>query len=128
MLRSAKGSLAVMRTRSQCHFCLPRWSAASTATSAFKTTRKAYSNVRGQGTSPAVESPAQLSENTGGESSHDSLPKNIKGVVDVDESVKRPVANIFRLLSPHVRARSITDRQAFLNRINAGKKQWPLPD
>ncbi|KAL6903332.1 hypothetical protein GGI43DRAFT_422114 [Trichoderma evansii] len=58
---------------------------------------------------------------TGGESSNNSMPKNINGVLGVSESVKGHVANTFRLLSPHVKARSITDRQAWQARINAQK-------
>ncbi|UKZ84130.1 uncharacterized protein TrAFT101_000051 [Trichoderma asperellum] len=156
MLRSAKASFVVRRTSSHCHSCLPSSSAASAATSALKTTQRAYLNARAKSTSAATESathpsrpfnvssedqvqpsantrPNETDESligkTGGESSNNTIPKNINGVSGVSESVEGHVANTaFRLLSPQVRARSITDRQAWLARINAQKTQLPFSD
>ncbi|KAF3069958.1 hypothetical protein CFAM422_006641 [Trichoderma lentiforme] len=64
----------------------------------------------------------------GGEGSNNSIPKNINRGLGVSESVEGQVANTFRRLSPHVRARSIRDRDAWLARVNAQRKQWPFAD
>ncbi|PKK52340.1 hypothetical protein CI102_4598 [Trichoderma harzianum] len=153
MLRSAKTSLFMKRTSWQCHSCLPSSSAASAAASAFNTTQRAYLNVGAQRKSAVTESPAhrpfnvssedhvQPSANTrpnetnksligktGSESSNNSMPKNINRSLGVSESVEGQVANTFRRLSPHVRARSIRDREAWLARVNAQRKQWPFAD
>ncbi|KAL7782696.1 hypothetical protein V8C43DRAFT_310004 [Trichoderma afarasin] len=153
MFRCAKTSLVVRRTSSQCHSCLSSSSAALAATSALKTTQRAYLNVRAQSKSAVTESAAhrpfkvtsdgqvQPSANTcpnetdqsligktGGEGSSNSMPKNINRGLGVIESVEGQVANTFRRLSPHVRARSIRDRDAWLARVNAQRKQWPFAD
>ncbi|KKO98973.1 acetolactate synthase catalytic subunit [Trichoderma harzianum] len=153
MIRSAKTSLFMRRTSWQCHSCLPNASAALAATSALKTTQRAYLNITAQGKSAVTESPAHRSFNvtsegqiqpsastrpnetdesligkTGGESSNSSMPKSINRGLGVSESVEGQVANTFRRLSPHVRARSIRDRDAWLARVNAQRKQWPFAD
>ncbi|KAL6797992.1 hypothetical protein V8C40DRAFT_284014 [Trichoderma camerunense] len=153
MLRSAKTSLVVKRTSSQCHSCLPSSSAALAASSALKTTQRAYLNITAQGKSAVTESPTHQPFNvssedqvrpsantrpnetdqsligkTRSESSSNSIPKNINRSLGVSQSVEGQVANTFRRLSPHVRARSIRDRDAWLARVNAQRKQWPFAD
>ncbi|KAL6699370.1 hypothetical protein J3F84DRAFT_392847 [Trichoderma pleuroticola] len=74
------------------------------------------------------ETDESLIGKTGGDSSNNSMPKNMDRALGVSQSVEGQVASSFRHLSPHVRARSITDRQAWLARINAQRKQWPFSD
>ncbi|KAJ9162135.1 Acetolactate synthase [Coniochaeta hoffmannii] len=75
---------------------------------------------------PAAKKAA--AEGRGGIVHFEILPKNINKVVQATEAVEGDVASNLQQLLPHVEIRTMADRKAWFDQINAWKKKWPLSD
>ncbi|KAL2127520.1 hypothetical protein VTI74DRAFT_10613 [Chaetomium olivicolor] len=75
---------------------------------------------------PAARAAAK--EGRGGIIHFDILPKNINKVVQATEAVEGDLAANLKLLLPHVKPQSMSDRKAWFDQINEWKKKWPLSD
>ncbi|KAL4893290.1 thiamine diphosphate-binding protein [Aspergillus ambiguus] len=69
---------------------------------------------------------AAAKEGRGGIIHFEIMPKNINKVVQATEAVEGDVAANLRLLIPHVKEKSMSDRKAWFDQINEWKRKWPL--
>jgi acetolactate synthase-1/2/3 large subunit len=69
---------------------------------------------------------AAAAEGRGGIVHFEIMPKNINKVVQATEAVEGDVATNLRRLMPQVQAKTMGDRKAWFDQINAWKKKWPL--
>ncbi|KAJ4300616.1 Acetolactate synthase, mitochondrial [Collariella sp. IMI 366227] len=75
---------------------------------------------------PAARAAAK--EGRGGIIHFEILPKNINKVVQATEAIEGDVSTNLKHLLPHVKAQTMSDRQAWFGQINEWKKKWPLND
>jgi acetolactate synthase-1/2/3 large subunit len=71
---------------------------------------------------------AAAAEGRGGIVHFEIMPKNINKVVQATEAVEGDVASNLQQLLPNVEIRTMADRKAWFDQINAWKKKWPLSD
>ena len=76
----------------------------------------------------APRAKAAAAEGRGGIVHFEIMPKNINKVVQATEAVEGDVGANVKVLLPMVEPRSIADREAWLSKIKAWKKKWPLSD
>lgn len=75
---------------------------------------------------PAARAAAK--EGRGGIIHFEILPKNINKVVQATEAIEGDISANLKQLMPHVEAKTMADRKAWFDQINAWKKKWPLSD
>jgi acetolactate synthase I/II/III large subunit len=71
---------------------------------------------------------AAAAEGRGGIVHFEIMPKNINKVVQATEAVEGDVGENLVTLIPHVQEKSMADRKAWFDQINAWKAKWPLSD